>query len=84
MANHSVQHPAKMAMQHTVQYPPAIQAYPTELYRRSSSSDESRLVKKPRASKPKVKSGCVTCKVGGQSEIHCPKRILMFPAGSEG
>ncbi|KAH7330318.1 hypothetical protein BKA65DRAFT_404314 [Rhexocercosporidium sp. MPI-PUGE-AT-0058] len=49
-------------MQQTIQYPPPIQAYPTELYRRSSSSDEGRLVKKPRASKPKVKSGCVTCK----------------------
>ncbi|KAG4442728.1 hypothetical protein IFR05_001745 [Cadophora sp. M221] len=51
-----------MATQRTVQYPSPIQAYPTELYRRSSSSDEGRLVKKPRASKPKVKSGCVTCK----------------------
>ncbi|KAK0104492.1 hypothetical protein ONS95_004780 [Cadophora gregata] len=75
MANHSVQHPSKMDSQHTVQYPPVIQAYPTELYRRSSSSDESRLVKKPRASKPKVKSGCVTCKARrvkcDETKPHC-------------
>jgi len=34
-----------------------------EMYRRSSSEDEGRPPsKRPRASKPKVKSGCITCK----------------------
>jgi len=32
------------------------------MYRRSSSEDEGRPQKRPRASKPKVKSGCITCK----------------------
>ncbi|KAF8867089.1 hypothetical protein BDZ45DRAFT_667075 [Acephala macrosclerotiorum] len=35
---------------------------PTELIRRASSDDDGRSAKRPRASKPKVKSGCITCK----------------------
>ncbi|KAE9377133.1 hypothetical protein N431DRAFT_480242 [Stipitochalara longipes BDJ] len=33
-----------------------------DMYQRSSSEDEGRRKKRPRASKPKVKSGCITCK----------------------
>jgi hypothetical protein len=35
---------------------------PVNLYRRSSSDDDGRVSKRARASKPKVKSGCITCK----------------------
>ncbi|KAE8443324.1 hypothetical protein EG329_001967 [Mollisiaceae sp. DMI_Dod_QoI] len=38
------------------------QSLPTELIRRVSSDDDGRSTKRPRASKPKVKSGCITCK----------------------
>ncbi|CZT00135.1 uncharacterized protein RAG0_08287 [Rhynchosporium agropyri] len=63
MANKSLQCISRrMTEQNTVQYPLPIQAYPTDLYRRSLSPDEGRPAEKPRASKPKVRSGCVTCK----------------------
>ncbi|TVY82416.1 Transcriptional regulatory protein moc3 [Lachnellula suecica] len=35
---------------------------PTELFRRPSPDDDGRAPKKARASRPKVKSGCITCK----------------------
>ncbi|KAL2067285.1 hypothetical protein VTL71DRAFT_1709 [Oculimacula yallundae] len=62
MAKKSSQLPSKLTMQQNGQHPLPIQAYRTEPHRHSLSSEEGRLVKKPRASMPKVKSGCVTCK----------------------
>ncbi|TVY90958.1 hypothetical protein LAWI1_G005433 [Lachnellula willkommii] len=45
------------------QHDPSVsQETPTELYRRPSAEGDGRASKKARASKPKVKSGCITCK----------------------
>ncbi|KUJ20340.1 uncharacterized protein LY89DRAFT_730388 [Mollisia scopiformis] len=49
--------------EHLSRYPSiSPQNLPTELIRRTSSDDDGRSAKRPRASKPKVKSGCITCK----------------------
>lgn len=56
------------------------QQKPTELYRRPSDVDsEGRAAKKARASRPKVKSGCITCKVRRSSQVlHSSTTINLF------
>lgn len=71
MANHSFENQTtNVGLPTALQFPSLMQttSHSSDLYRRSLSSDEARAPKRPRASKPKVKSGCVTCKVGRSSD----------------
>lgn len=54
------------------------QQTPTELYRRPSVEREGKPGKRGRASKPKVKSGCITCKVGHHYPLANTKKVSRF------
>ncbi|TVY16038.1 hypothetical protein LARI1_G007337 [Lachnellula arida] len=60
------------------QHPSVSRETPTELYRRPSAEGDGRASKKARASKPKVKSGCITCKSRGLPQIQ-PRIPIVGP-----